>query len=425
MKSREPTTSPPLSERYNALLGLGRTLLGSSNSWDLYQSIYVETAKVIELSGFFLSLYYDQSDVATVVFSVAGGKESKFGLTYRGSDSEVIRTGIPTQLEHQTEADPVLFPQDAGPDVTRSTLSVPLLWRNRVIGALTVCTLRADAYQASDSDLLGRLGDLAAVALENIRYVEELQQRSLEAEKLEEIGRLLVSSVEFDEVLERVSHATMDLLQLDGAGVWMHEEGYAIVRASVGEAPIPVGTTWTLSEAVAETVIVNGEPFSIEDVASHESLPDIVRICLQRGSAISTPIEVGDRVVGALSAQSTQLKRFTDVDVRMLGRLAAQASAALDNAELHASVQALSLTDALTGLSNRRHLQLHLEREAGISLRKCLWDNDLATPCERRVSLGVSERRKSRYPLGLRDKHAETERSGGSAGARSRAEDVA
>ena len=86
MKSREPTTSPPLSERYNALLGLGRTLLGSSNSWDLYQSIYVETAKVIELSGFFLSLYDDQSDVATVVFSVAGGKESKFGLTYRGSD---------------------------------------------------------------------------------------------------------------------------------------------------------------------------------------------------------------------------------------------------------------------------------------------------------------------------------------------------
>jgi hypothetical protein len=81
---------------------------------------------------------------------------------------------------------------------------------------------------------LGRLGDLAAVALENIRYVEELPQRSLEAEKLEEIGRLLVSSVDFDEVLDRVSHATMDLLHIDGAGVWMHKEGHTIVRASVG-----------------------------------------------------------------------------------------------------------------------------------------------------------------------------------------------
>ena len=38
----------------------------------------------------------------------------------------------------------------------------------------------------------------------------------------------------------------------------------------------------------------------------------------------------------------------------------------------------------------------------------------MATPYGLRVSPGVSERRKSRYPLGLREKHIETERSGGS-----------
>ena len=63
--------------------------------------------------------------------------------------------------------------------------------------------------------------------------------------------------------------------------------------------------------------------------------------------------------------------------------------------------------------------------EVGISLRKSQWYNDLATPYGLRVSHGVSEGRKPYYPLGLRDKHAETERSGGSAAARSRAEDVA
>ena len=63
--------------------------------------------------------------------------------------------------------------------------------------------------------------------------------------------------------------------------------------------------------------------------------------------------------------------------------------------------------------------------EVRISLRKSRWDNDLATPYGLRVSHGVSEGRKSRYPLGLREQHAETEKSGGSAAARSRAEDVA
>ncbi|MCH7932769.1 MAG: diguanylate cyclase [Gemmatimonadetes bacterium] len=370
MKTPEPTGTAPLEERYRALLGLGRTFLGSSTSRDLYQTIYVETAKVIELSGFMLSLYDDQSEVATVVFSAKEGKESKSGLTYAGSDSEVLRTGEPTAIENQTDMGALLFPGDGAPGAgARSTLSVPLLWRNHVTGALAVFSSHPDAYVAADSEVLGRVADLAAVALENMRHVEELQRRSFEAEKLEEIGRVLVSSLDFEEVLERVSYATMELLHLDGAGVWTHEDGCGTVRTSVGEIPFPVGTTWTLSDAVAEAVLVNGEPFRIEDVGSHDNREDLLGICFQTGSAVSTPIKVGDRVVGALAARSKQVRRFTDTDVRMLGRLAAQASAALDNAELHASIQALSLTDALTGLSNRRHLQLHLEREVAAARR--------------------------------------------------------
>ena len=369
MNSPDPTGTAPLAERFRALLGLGRTFLGSSNSRDLYQTIYVETAKVVELSGFLLSLYDDQSDVATVVFRADEGRESKSGLTYRGADSEVLRTGTPTAIKDQTDTRAVLFPGDGGPGGVRSTLAVPLLWRNRVTGALAIYASHADAYEAADSELLGRVADFAAVALENMRHVEELQRQSHAAEKLEEIGRVLLSSLDFEEVLERVSHAAMDLLDLDGAGVWTHEDGCGTVRTSVGEIPVPVGTTWTPSDAVTEAVMENAEPFWIEDVTSKDSPPDIVGICFQTGSAISTPIKVGDRVVGALAARSKQVRRFTDADVQMLGRLAAQASTALDNAELHASIQALSLTDALTGLSNRRHLQLHLEREVAAARR--------------------------------------------------------
>jgi diguanylate cyclase (GGDEF)-like protein len=369
MNSPEPTTTLPLDERYSMLLGLGRSFLGSSNSSELHQTIYVETAKVVELKGFLLSLYDDYSDVATVVFSADESRESSSGLTYRGSDSEVLRTGTPTAVEDQSDADAVLFSEDGGSDVIRSTLSVPLLSGSRVIGALAVYSACADAYAAADSELLERVADLAAVALENMRHVEELQQRSHLAERLEEMGRILASSLDFEEVLERVSHAAIDLLDVDGAGVWTHEDGRATVRASVGEILFPVGTTWSLSNTVTQAVIVNGEPFYIEDAAAAEDVPDNIRSRFQTGSAVLTPITVGGGVVGALSVRSKQAHRFTEVHVRMLSRLAAQASAALDNAELHASIQALSLTDALTGLSNRRHLQVHLEREIAAARR--------------------------------------------------------
>ena len=369
MNSPEPTATVPLAERYSALLGLGRTFLGSPSSCELYRTIYLETGKIVELSGLLLSIYDDSSDIATVVFSVDDGSESSSGLTYRGSDSHVLRTGTATAIEDQTDTGAVPFPGDGGPGAARSTLSVPLLWRDRVMGALAIYSSRAEAYDAADSDLLGRVADLAAVALGNMRHVEELQRRSHEAEKLEEMGRVLASSLDFEEVLERVSQAAMDLLDLDGAGVWTHEEGHATVRTSAGEILVPVGTTWSLSDAVTEVLMVNGEPFCIEDVAAEENVPDVIRTLFQTGSAVMTPIKVGARVVGALSARSKQVRRFTEAHVRVLGRLAAQASTALDNAELHASIQALSLTDSLTGLPNRRHLQVHLEREIAAARR--------------------------------------------------------
>jgi GAF domain-containing protein len=237
------------------LLSLGRTFLGSPNPCELYRTIYIETGKVVELTGFLLSIYDDQSDIATVVFSVDDGSESSSGLTYRGSDSHVLRTGTPTAIEDQTDTDAVPFPEDGGSGGARSTLSVSLLWRDRVMGALAVYSSYAHAYDATDSELLGCVADFAAVALENMRHVEELQRRSHEAEQLEEMGRVLASSLDFEEILERVPQVAIDLLDLDGG--WTHEDGHATVRTSAGEILVPVGTTWSLSDAVTEAVMVN------------------------------------------------------------------------------------------------------------------------------------------------------------------------
>ena len=116
-------------------------------------------------------------------------------------------------------------------------------------------------------------------------------------------------------------------------------------------------------------MIRQAKPLWTEDAASDENIPDNIRPYFKTGSSISTPILVGNRVVGALSARSEEVRRFDEYDMRLLSRLAGQASVALDNAELHASIRALSLTDSLTGLPNRRHLQLHLDREFAAAQR--------------------------------------------------------
>ncbi len=87
------------------------------------------------------------------------------------------------------------------------------------------------------------------------------------------------------------------------------------------------------------------------------------------GPEWALPLVVGGQVVGVLTAGSRRTRHFGEDDTGALQRLASQASVALENARLHANLQALSLTDPLTGLPNRRRLQIHLDKEVAAARR--------------------------------------------------------
>jgi len=84
---------------------------------------------------------------------------------------------------------------------------------------------------------------------------------------------------------------------------------------------------------------------------------------------MGAPLVVGGNVVGVLTAGSRRVRHFTEDDTGVLQRLARQASVALENARLHASLQALSLSDPLTGLPNRRRLHIALDKEVAAARR--------------------------------------------------------
>ena len=367
MHSAEPDTQAPLDERYRRLWDVGRTLSAMLNPEELYTTIYRETLQVVPAERFYISMYDSKADLATVVFYVDRGEEHPCSMSYKGSDSDVIRTGASQSVAAQSETESLVLLGEEGEEQIRSSLSVPLIYGGKVRGSLSTQSYQADAYDASDLEVLERVADLAAVAIENARHVGELNRRFREAEKLEEFGRLLTSSLEYDEVLERVATAAMDLLSLDGVGVWILDGGVAKARVSIGSIPIPVGAEWDMSTGPSS--ILKNEPFVMADVTESQEMPDDLREHFQTGSAIGVPITVRNHPIGALTARSKQPRTFSDYDLQLLTRLAGQASVALDNAELHASIRALSMTDVLTGLPNRRHLQLHLEKEVAAARR--------------------------------------------------------
>ena len=61
------TARSSVKERYEALLDTGRTLAGTLSSDELYAAIHRETASVLQASGFYIALYDQGRDLATVV----------------------------------------------------------------------------------------------------------------------------------------------------------------------------------------------------------------------------------------------------------------------------------------------------------------------------------------------------------------------
>ncbi|MGD2068324.1 MAG: diguanylate cyclase [Gemmatimonadota bacterium] len=366
------TTSVTLAERYRALLDIGHTLSDTLGYADLCRAIHRETAEVLETSGFYVSLYDAATDVATIIFYVDRGEERDVSVSYRGSDSEVLRTGEGS-LVGDRESVPSLFvlggEDEEEREVTRSAVAAPMVYKGRVVGALSAQSYRPTAYTKDDLELLQGIADIAAVALENARFVAELERRRREAEQIEEIGRALTSSLDADEVLGTVTEAVTRVMEIDGGTVWSLDGATGRVTASAGELRLPAGFEWDISGPVYDRLVSQRRSVTIEDLESEPAFPPGLRRHLRTGSGLVVPLVTGNEVVGALSAWSRTVRAFDEEDVRLLRRIAGQASVALENARLHARLHALSLTDPLTGLPNRRHLQIHLQREVAAARR--------------------------------------------------------
>lgn len=359
-------------DRYRVLLDIGRTLAGKLGSDELYEAIHMETARVLEASGFYVSLFDPARDQATIVYFADRGERQHVEIGYRGSESGVLRTGQPVLVTDRLDDLSLMHLGDDDGEVTRSAISAPLVHKGRILGAISAQSYRPGAYDEEDLDLLQGIADMAAVAVDNAIHIAELDRRRLEAEQIEEIGRALTSSLDAKVVLGKVIEAVTQVLHVDGASVWLCEGPtgrVARVAESGGGISLPLGLAWEITGALNDKLAREKAPVVLDDLASSVLVPKHVAEHLKAGSAMGAPLIVGGNLAGILTAGSTKVRHFTGDDTAVLQRLASQASVALENARLHSNLQALSLTDPLTGLPNRRRLQIHLDKEVAAARR--------------------------------------------------------
>jgi diguanylate cyclase (GGDEF)-like protein len=356
-----------IKERFAVLLDIGRTVTGTLRPDQLYATIYRQTTRVLRMDGFCITLFDARTGTGTCGFYASGGVVHETPACTDPLEDRSSHVSRP-MIYPPGETSP-FFRSLESDTAGRTTMTAPLRRELDVLGTITVLSPVGVSYDASELELLEAVADLAAVAIRNARVIAEVDRSRMEAERLEEIGLALSSTLELPRVLERVTRAARDLTNADSATVWLlRGSDFVEVAYASGEAAPLQGTLLPVPLELYERMRMRRQPM-VFDSTSSDKLPESVRTITPNRSSMAVPLVTDDELIGALSIAHTRQRIYSAEDVRLLERIGFQASVAVANARLHEEVRALSLTDPLTGLPNRRHLDLFLDKEVAAAKR--------------------------------------------------------
>ncbi len=219
----------------------------------------------------------------------------------------------------------------------RSVMAVPLFGDDGPFGALTVWSLRPDAFDAAVATLLETIAGQAAVALVRARLIEELGRsrealvrRADEERALRDLARRAMSSLDPVSVLGDVASEAARLLGPLGAAIELltsaRRDGGQVRSAGVDEAMLE---GWRAEEGARAAEIAVGERRTIVGEG-----PGAVR------SWAVAPLLVEADVLGTLTVLSPLPGAYGPDETGLLGSMADHAALALAGADLLARLEA-------------------------------------------------------------------------------------
>ena len=219
-----------------------------------------------------------------------------------------------------------------------SLLVVPILMREQAIGAIALITTEHRKFSEEEIALAQSVTAAAGPALENARLFQaEHEQREL-AETLSEVVAALVSTLDMDNVLDRLLEQVSRVVPNDVANVMLIEDDHVRITRWRGYDRFGIETIATAAYPIADIpnlsqMIETGQPVVVTDTQADPHW--LRRSEVGWRSYVGAPIRVQGRVIGFLNVRSATPGFFTPTHAERLRAFADQAAIAWQNAQLY------------------------------------------------------------------------------------------
>ncbi len=155
---------------------------------------------------------------------------------------------------------------------------------------------------------------------------------------LYDAGQAVLSTLDLDEVLQRILAIASDFFRLHNVAVRLldKETQELCLRSQIGRADSHPRERLKVGEGISGAAALKKQPIYVPDVRKD---PRYVCSVASTMSELAIPLMVRDEVVGVLDCQSDRLDHFDSDTIDLLTLFSTQASMALQNAKLHALEQ--------------------------------------------------------------------------------------
>ncbi len=181
---------------------------------------------------------------------------------------------------------------------------------------------------------------------------------------MEKISALTVAQTSPNKVIERFLHLSADLVSCDRAEFWLTNDAETRLERlslSTGRSEVAAGETASVrfGEGLVGRVADRKEPILVRDATRdpRRTEGEQIRPSAPSHSLLLMPLVAGNETMGVVQFERDEPGQFTPRDLSRVRALASQAAATIANVRTHQDVYNQAVTDSLTGLYNRRHMQ--------------------------------------------------------------------
>jgi GAF domain-containing protein len=317
---------------------------------ELLEQLHHGISEVLDTSESFIGIYDPEANTLSFPINWHLGKREPDDTVLHVDDpaclsKRVILERRPILLRTQAEVESL---SSSGPEPgdkqISSWLSVPIMHGEHVLGILNVQSYEPGVFDEDDQRFLMTVASQAATAISKTQLFAERERRLREANAMKDIGRAVSSTLDLQDVLERL-HAEL------GQVIDVSTSYVALLDADQKRMTYPIvydqgeRHAFTPDELDYERggfnawVITHSEALLLNTY--DEALPYTKNYLDRIGpedrheqSYLVAPIMLGDEVLGVINIQSYEPYAFGQDDLRFVVTVANQAAIAINNARL-------------------------------------------------------------------------------------------